>query len=135
MADRAGMRIVTRSLAVLAVLACWLLGSGLSACGLSACLLSALLLRMPRCTIRSRYTVERPHRQVKRDGKPGDRELRRNFSCRQFAVFEVLEDLPTGRVGEGFEDVRGAGRCVRPVVEVACRRGEQCVGDRWSRAG
>ena len=64
--DRAGMRIVTRSLAVLvvlavlAVLAWWLLGSGLSACGLSACLLSALLLRMLRCTIRSRYTVERP---------------------------------------------------------------------------
>ena len=75
-AGRAGL------LAVLAVLAWWLLGSGLSACGLSACLLSALLLRMLRCTIRSRYTVERPHRQVKKDGKPGNRELRRDFACR-----------------------------------------------------
>ncbi len=79
-------------LAVLAVQACWLLGSGLSASGLSACslsacllsacLLSALLLRMLRGTIRSRCTMERPHRQVKKDGKPGNRELRRYFACR-----------------------------------------------------
>ena len=82
-------------LAVLAVQACWLLGSGLSACLLSACLLSPLLLRMLRCTIRSRCTMERPHRQVKKDGKPGNRELRRYF-----AEFNVPEDLWAGRGGQ-----------------------------------
>ena len=86
--------------AVLAVLASWLLECGLSACGLSALLLSALLLsalllRMLRCTIRSRCTMERPHRQVKKDGKPGNRELRRYF-----AEFNVPEDLWAGRGGQ-----------------------------------
>ena len=117
--------------AVLDVLASWLLECGLSACGLSALLLSALLLRMRRCTIRSRYTVERPHPQVKRDGKPGNRKLRRYF-----AEFNVLEDLWAGRCGADCEIVDGfRGQRVKPVVAVVCRRGEQCVGDRLSRAG
>ena len=127
--------------AVLAVLACGLLGSGLPAClllacVLLACLLSALWPRMLHCTIRSGYTVERPNRQVTRDGKPGNRALCRDFDCRQFAVFEVLEDLPTGRVDEDCENVDDfRGRCVRRLVAVVCRHGEQCVEDRLSRAG
>ena len=131
---------------MLAVLACGLLGSGLSAClllacvllacVLLACLLSALWPRMLHCTIRSGYTVERPNRQVTRDGKPGNRELCRDFACRQFAVFEILEDLRAGRGDEDCENVDDfRGRCVRPLVAVVCRPGEQCVEDRLSRAG
>ena len=83
--------------------------------------------------------MERPHRQVKKDGKPVNRELRRDFACRYFAEFNVLEDLWAGRCGADCEIVDGfRGQRVRPVVAVVavvCRRGEQCVGDRLSRAG
>ena len=86
--------------------------------------------------MRCGYTVGLPHRQVTRDGKPGNRELRRDFACRQFAVFEILEDLPTRRVDEDCENVDGfRRRCVRPLVAVVCRHDEQCVEDRLSRAG
>ena len=130
---------------MLAVLARGLLGSGLSAClllacvllacVLLACLLLALWLRMLRCTVRSGYTVGLPHLQATRDGKPGNRKLRRDFARRQFAVLEILEDLPPGRVDEDREDVGGfRRRCVRPLVAVVCRPGEPCVGDRLSRA-
>jgi hypothetical protein len=38
----------------------------------------------------------------------GDREIRRDLACRKFAALEVLQNLPTGRVGEGLEDLGGA---------------------------
>ena len=48
------------------------------------------------------------HREMTGDGWSGDREFRRDLACRKFAALEVLQNLPTGRVGEGFEDVGGA---------------------------
>lgn len=41
--------------------------------------------------------------QMTRDGWPGDREFRRDLACRQFAVFEVLQDLPTGRAARALK--------------------------------